>query len=166
MIDADIKAAMASKNEKSLATLLRIIEKFQGEFSLTFARCNDSELRFLLLEILEDLCQDSTLRNNSTIEYQELTLTPTASQLYRTIYDSTQKNPPPVLMVLGVESVIAIDDLVCGANRSRDQFKNLPFPLILWVTDTVLSKFTRLASDFNSWASVPINFVGLSDNDT
>ena len=124
---------------------------FQGKFSLTLVRCNYASLRSAMLE---------KLRDRSTVEYQELALEPATKTLYQTILNAVQEQPPKALIVVGIESVVAIDDLLAGANRARDQFKqDFAFPLILWVTDDVLDKFSRSANDLKSWAPPPIQFT-------
>ncbi|MBD2342379.1 hypothetical protein H6G64_36330 [Calothrix sp. FACHB-156] len=46
-----------------------------------------------------------------------------------------------------------------ATNNVRDEFKkNFAFPIVLWINDDIRQKLIRLASDFNSWGGVPINF--------
>ncbi|MEG4393176.1 nSTAND1 domain-containing NTPase, partial [Microcoleus sp. BROC3] len=151
MVNSNLAEDIAAENERSLSTLVRTIARFQGKFSLTIVRCNYASLRYLMLQ---------KLRARSTVEYQELTLEPATKTLYQTILNAVQEQPPKTLMIVGLESVVAIDDLLAGANRARDQFKqDFAFPLILWVTDSVLSKFSRSANDLKSWAPPPIQFT-------
>ncbi|MBD1887270.1 WD40 domain-containing protein [Microcoleus vaginatus] len=151
MVNSNIAENIAAENERSLSTLVRTLARFQGKFSLTIVRCNYASLRSAMLE---------KLSNRSTVEYQELALEPAIKTLYQTIFNAVQEQPPKALIVIGIESVVAIDDLLAGANRARDQFKqDFAFPLILWVTDSVLSKFSRSANDLKSWAPPPIQFT-------
>ncbi|MEG3959729.1 nSTAND1 domain-containing NTPase [Microcoleus sp. herbarium2] len=151
MVNSNLAEDIAAENERSLSTLVRTIARFQGKFSLTLVRCNYASLRFAMLE---------KMRDRSTVEYQELALEPATKTLYQTILNAVQEQPPKALIVFGIESVVALDDLLAGANRARDQFKqNFAFPLILWVTDSVLSKFRRSASDLKSWVPAPIQFT-------
>ncbi|MEP6489348.1 hypothetical protein NDI43_13745 [Microcoleus vaginatus GB2-A3] len=151
MGNSNLAEDIATENERSLSTLVRTMARFQGKFSLTIVRCNYASLRFAMLQKLRDL---------STVEYQELALEPATKTLYQTILNAVQEQPPKALIVLGIESVVALDDLLAGANRARDQFKqDFAFPLILWVTDSVLSKFSRSANDLKSWAPPPIQFT-------
>ena len=151
MVNSNLAEDIAAENERSLSTLVRTIARFQGTFSLTIVRCNYASLRSAMLQ---------KLRDRSTVEYQELALEPATKTLYQTILNAVQEQPPKALIVFGLESVVAIDDLLAGANRARDQFKqDFAFPLILWVTDAVLSKFSRSANDLKSWAPPPIQFT-------
>jgi len=151
MVNSNLAEDIAAENERSLSTLVRTIACFQGKFSLTIVRCNYASLRSAILQ---------KLRDRSTVEYQELALEPATKTIYQTILNAVQEQPPKALIVLCIESVVALDDLLAGANRARDQFKqDFAFPLILWVTDAVLSKFSRSASDLKSWAPPPIQFT-------
>ena len=151
MVNSNLAEDIAAENERSLSTLVRTIARFQGKFSLTIVRCNYASLRSAMLE---------KLRDSSTVEYQELALEPATKTLYQTILNAVQEQPPKALIIVGIESVVDLDDLLAGANRARDQFKqDFAFPLILWVTDAVLSKFSRSANDLKSWAPPPIQFT-------
>jgi len=151
MVNSNRAEDIAAENERSLSTLVRTIARFQGKFSLTLVCCNYASLRDAMLEKMCDL---------STVEYQELVLGPATKILHQTILNVVQEQPPKALIVVGMESVVALDDLLAGANRARDQFKqDFAFPLILWVTDAVLAKFSRSASDLKSLVPAPIQFT-------
>ncbi|NJK74014.1 MAG: tetratricopeptide repeat protein [Microcoleus sp. SU_5_6] len=151
MVSSNFAENIAAENERSLSTLVRTIARFQGSFSLTLVCCNYASLRDAMLQ---------KLRDRSTVEYQELVLETATKILHQAILNAVQEQPPKALIVVGIESVDAIDNLLAGANRSRDQFKqDFAFPLILWVTDYVLSKFSRSATDLKSWAPPPIQFT-------
>jgi hypothetical protein len=135
-------------NKESITTLLRTIIYFQGSFSLSVVCCNVPPLGLMFLQ---------ELRDRSSLEYQELTLEPTTKSLHQAILNTIQGQQPKALIVTAIESVVAIDYLLAGANQVRDQFsKDFDFPLILWMTDELLIKFKRSAPHLASWASVPI----------
>ncbi len=49
--------------------------------------------------------------------------------------------------------------LLKAANLSRDELpKRFPYPVVLWVNDTVLEKMNRYAPDLKSFAATPIRF--------
>ncbi|WP_293336662.1 hypothetical protein [Microcoleus sp. CAWBG58] len=151
MVNSNRAEDVAAENERSLSTLVRTIARLQGKFSLTLVCCNYASLRYAMLQ---------KLRDRSTVEYQELVLEPATKTLYQTILNAVQEQPPKALIVVGIESVVALDDLLAGANRARDQFKqDFAFPVILWVTDAVLAKFSRSANDLKSWVPTPIQFT-------
>ena len=139
-----------STNQQSLNALKRIITKFNGKFSLAFAHCNDDMLRAAILKQLEQELAKG--------EYCILKLGPATRSLHQTILNYTEERPPKALIVFGLETVADIDGLSALANQTRDLFADLPFPLILWLTDSVSRKFSRIAPDFNSWGT-PIGFT-------
>ncbi|PSB34292.1 hypothetical protein [Stenomitos frigidus] len=61
--------------------------------------------------------------------------------------------PPNALMIFGLESVTALDQVLVATNLVREELsKKFPFPLVLWMNDRVLAKLDRLAPDLKSWA--------------
>jgi hypothetical protein len=93
------------------------------------------------------------------MQIQELILHPSVDTLLTTMLTAVENPPPPALMVFGLESVVAIDQLLSATNLVRDEFrKHFPFPLILCINDELLQKLIRLAPDFKSWAANPIRF--------
>ncbi|MEH2339175.1 nSTAND1 domain-containing NTPase [Nostoc sp.] len=143
-------------NERSLQTLARTLKLTQRRFSLILVRCNYTSFREQILQ---------RLRRECTIEFAELVLPSSTTKLYSSILHQVENQPPAALMILGLESVQALDDLLVAANKARDKFKSdFAFPIILWVTDRILHKLGRLAPDFNSWASPPIQFTIAPDD--
>jgi hypothetical protein len=99
------------------------------------------------------------LQELSSVQIQELIVHPSVNTLFTTILTAIEEPPPPALMVFGLESVVAIDQVLSATNLVRDEFrKQFPFPLVLWINDEILQKLIRLAPDFKSWAANPIRF--------
>ncbi|MFB8792572.1 MAG: hypothetical protein U7123_27935 [Potamolinea sp.] len=145
-------------NERSIKALDRAIALSLGEFSLVLVRCNYKRLRDRTLRQLKKLSQDK-------YQIRELVLPTSAKTLYTTILAHGYDEPPPenelpsALFILGLDSVVALEDLLTSSNQVRDDFrKRLPFPLVLWVNDEVLQKLVKFAPDFASWAATPIKF--------
>lgn len=142
--------AMA-ENERSLNTLMRAIAFSQGQFSLILVNCNYLKLREQILPQVRELVK---------VEICELILPESTTTLYTTIQTQLEDYLPPALMVFGLESINTLESLLTSTNQVRDEFrKRFPFPLILWINDTVLQKLIRFAPDFTSWAATPIKFV-------
>jgi len=144
-------------NQRSLKSLARAIALGQGQFSLIFARCNYAQLRKRMLAKLGSEVEDV----NELGEIKIIELLPETTSLYNRIRASMReiKKQPSALMVVGLESVKAIDELLCATNFVRDELKKqLTCPLVLWVNDQVLQKLRRLAPDFASLAANPIKF--------
>ena len=144
---------VAEINDRSLKTLSRAINLSMGrKFSLILVRCNYSHLRQTILQKLREQCPP--------LEFRELELPHSAQELFDIIKGQVENEQPPALMILGLEQVSHLDNLLTATNQVRDKFrKHFQFPIVLWVTDEVLEKLSRLAPDFFTWASVPISFV-------
>ncbi len=138
-------------NEKALSTLSRAIRFSEGQFSLILARCN-------YLSLQETIWREQKLVSKLTIK--EVFLPACVTTLFTTIYgEVTQGEEISALVVFGLESLQALEQVLEATNQVREEFrKNLPFPLVLWVNDEVLQKLARFAPDFKSWASASIKF--------
>ncbi|MGV0105171.1 hypothetical protein NSTCB13_03883 [Nostoc sp. DSM 114160] len=145
---------LAFDNEHSLQTLVRTITLSQETFSLILLRCNYAALRQRMVERLHQL---------SPVRIHEITLPASVKTLYTNIREQLGDEQPPALMVFGLESVKDIDTVLTSANQVREEFrKNFPFPILLWVNDSVLQKFIRLATDLENWATI-IEFENPTD---
>ena len=138
-------------NERSFSTLGRVLSLAQGYFSFVLINCNSLTLRQQILD---------RLQANSAIKPRELLLPKSATTLYATIITEIQDEQPPALMILGIESVVAIDRLLVSTNLLCSEFsKNFSFPLIFWVTDEILRKMIRTAPDLYNRMPTAIRFV-------
>ncbi|MBN3940885.1 hypothetical protein [Nostoc sp. NMS9] len=145
---------LAFDNEGSLQTLVRAITFSQGQFSLIILRCNYVALRQRMVERLHQV---------SPVEICEITLPASVKTLYTNIREQLGDEQPPALMIFGLESVKDIDTVLTSANQVREEFrKNFLFPILLWVNDSVLQKFIRLATDLENWATI-IEFENPTD---
>lgn len=146
-------AATEVLNDRSFNTLVRAITLAQGQFALILVRCNYLRVRDRVMQQLRDRC---------AMQIREMTLPESAKTLYTTIQlelatdgetqETNGKMAPQVLMVFGLESVIAIDQVLVATNVVREEFrKHFPFPIVLWVNDRVLYKLDRLAPDLKNW---------------
>lgn len=151
------------KNQRALHTLARAISLSSGEFSLILVRCNYTSLQERMVKNLHELFASSEM---APANWLEIELDRQAKTLYSTIIQriNQAENPPMVLMIFGLDSVVAIDQLLKSINQVRDEFrKNFAFPLVLWMTEKLLQKLIRLAPDFKSWAAASIKFEASSD---
>ncbi|HIK27852.1 MAG: hypothetical protein N3E45_11905 [Oscillatoriaceae bacterium SKW80] len=153
-----------SHNQRALKILARAITLSQGQFSLILARCNYAELQERMVQQLREYLQNrkkdsDRFEETAATEIKEIILSELASSLYNSIQENVQAQPPQALMIFGLESVRNQERLLASANQMREEFrKSFPFPLVLWVNDTVMQKLTRLAPDFKSWAATSIKF--------
>lgn len=150
---------VAASNQRSLNTLLRAIQFSQGQFSLILARCNYTSLRDRVVQQLLDAC---------SVPIHSIAIPDTSQTLFSVLQAELRERGQEkaegreeiaALMVFGLESVQAIDQVLISANQVREEFrKQFQFPLVLWLNDRVLLKILRLAPDFKAWAAPPIQF--------
>lgn len=166
--------SVADLNAQSLTTLVRSLQYSRGQFSLILVRCNYASLRSRIMQQL----RDRSLERITTVTLPEnaKTLLTSIRSAFKgngtadgielnQLVNETDQTPdlfltkPEALMVLGLESVQALDQLFNSTNQVREEFrKRFPFPVVLWVNDAVLYKLIQQAPDFKNWASVPIRF--------
>lgn len=138
-------------NERSFSTLTRVLSLAQGYFSFVLVNCNCLTLRQQIVD---------RLQANSAIKPQQLLLPKSATTLYATIITELDGQQPPALMILGIESVVAIDRLLVSTNLLCSEFsKKFSFPLVFWVTDEILRKMIRIAPDLHNRMPTAIRFV-------
>ena len=132
-------------NQISLQDLAWSIEMSQGQFSLNLACCNSVVLREQMMKYLRQECP---------VEFRYICLEPSVKKLYSTIREQLGNEQPAALMVSGLESVEAIDQLLLAANQVREEFrKNFHFPVIFWVNNEIVQQLIRLVPDLESWTT-------------
>lgn len=144
-------AELLLHNQTSLEELQKVLRWEAGEFSLTLAACNYNRLRHLVVDQFVQAGQAVVLR-----------LLPDVTSLVDAIHQQIDSDPPPALMVTGLEllNTAALMAILKGANLSRDEFrKHFPFPIVLWMTERVRQQFIRYAPDFRSFSPSAIAFT-------
>ncbi|NEO98812.1 MAG: hypothetical protein F6K58_09070 [Symploca sp. SIO2E9] len=135
---------VSSQNQNSLNTLIRAISRSGRNFSLILARCNYGGLREQIAQQLQEECP---------VEIKSLVLKYSIGTLYSTIAAELGQEEPTALMVFGLESVIALEQVLRATNQMREEFRKFSFPLVFWVNDQILQKLIRLVPDFEGWAT-------------
>jgi hypothetical protein len=135
-------------------TLARAIAVSCGEFSLLLACCNSLQRQRDAVTLLKEF---------SSTNIKQITLSPTSDTLYSNIVTALDGKNPEALMIRGLESVIAINNLIVSTNLMRDELrKQFDFPLVLWVNDEILRKLVWLAPDLKDWAASTIRFDAIN----
>ncbi|GAA6620296.1 hypothetical protein [Scytonema sp. NUACC26] len=130
--------------------LVRAIQVSQGEFSLLLVCCHSTVKQTHILHLLKEFCPT---------EIKEIALPPAAETFYTTVSDLLGSARPQALIVKGLESVTAINQLIVSTNLMRDELrKRFQYPLVLWVNDEILQKLVWLAPDLKNWAACTIRF--------
>ncbi|MCT7968379.1 GUN4 domain-containing protein [Laspinema sp. D1] len=141
-----VEGDTVNQNQQGLAELIWAMEMSQGQFKLMLVRCNYGTLRDVLVQQLREQC---------SLNIREIFLEPTVQQVYSSLRESLGEEIPDALMVFGLEAATALDVALTSLNQVREEFrKNCLFPVIFWINDQVSVQLTRLAPDFESWASL------------
>ena len=147
---SEIEVSFSEENRRSLSTLARSIILSEGDFSLILVRCNYADLREKMWEKLQRLAPQP-------LDY--LILQDTQTNLYQSIQEFTSNREIYCLHIFGMEVLENLEQMLVSSNQMRDEFNQaFNFPIVLWMTDDVLQKMTRLAADFKSWAASAIKF--------
>ncbi|HEY9689440.1 MAG TPA: AAA family ATPase, partial [Coleofasciculaceae cyanobacterium] len=144
----------AQANERALQTLERAILLSEGQFSLVLVRCSYGRLRQTMLARIAARSSEGQPFDRVA----SLAVPPTTKTLYPLVAASQGDCPPRALMLLGLETLESLETVFALANQMRDRFKQLPFPIVLWLTDESLDKLKRVAPDLKSWAATPVRF--------
>ncbi|TAD79227.1 MAG: hypothetical protein EA001_04795 [Oscillatoriales cyanobacterium] len=147
--------ATVRANQRALQTLERAIVLSEGQFSLVLVRCSYGQLR---RELLAQIAARSN-PGESFAQVNRLMVPANLKTLYPLVAAaSAGDRPPRAVMVLGLEEAESVETVFALANQMRDRFKQLPFPIVLWLTDETLEKLKRVAPDLKSWAAAPVRF--------
>ncbi|OQX22509.1 MAG: hypothetical protein BWK80_30320, partial [Desulfobacteraceae bacterium IS3] len=139
----------------TLSELISTIEDYHGQFFLISACCNYPAFRDRLIE---------SLQKESSLRIRTVALKPDARNLLDTLSVAVEKDTPDAMTVSGFESLIRLEDVLIGANLSRDRFREkFPFPVVLWINDAILQKLSRIATDLANWAGIPLRFEPSDD---
>lgn len=134
----------------TIKRLARAIMVSQGQFSLLLACCNSTARQQQIISLLPEF---------ATVEIKQVVLPPPAETLYTTLTNLLGSTHPEALMVRGLESVDAINQVIISTNLMRGELKKqFEFPIILWVNDEILRKLIWLAPDLKNWAACTIRF--------
>ncbi|MEM9217987.1 MAG: AAA family ATPase [Cyanobacteria bacterium P01_F01_bin.150] len=133
-----------TENRQTLGELCRLLRLSQGEFELILAVCNSSQQRQDLLQHFQQDCP---------IIVQTITLEPSTTTLFTTLQRQVQLPALDALMIFGLDTVQDLAPVLTATNQIREEFRHLPFPIILWLTDDTLKQLIRLAPDFYTWAN-------------
>jgi WD40 repeat protein/tetratricopeptide (TPR) repeat protein len=134
-------------NQNSLKTLNRIFSRFNNDFSLILAHCNYRIVREKVITQLQ--AEHPNLIKNIIVDAHE-------TNLYNILVKAIEpeQNPPTALIISGLESNEQLEILIKIMNQMREEFRRrFHFPLVLWVTDSLLQSLIRLAPDFHSWST-------------
>ncbi|MEM6251646.1 MAG: hypothetical protein AAF821_01880 [Cyanobacteria bacterium P01_D01_bin.156] len=147
MYQADLPEIVAH-NQTALNNLQRALTLGRGQFSLILVRANYQRLTQLLLGTLA-----------AGQDFHQVELSSCTRSLSNQINHSLKGLPQPseAVMVTGFEQVDALEVMFKAANVGRNaMLTKCPYPVVLWMNDSVLQTMTVHAADLKSFAAVPI----------
>ena len=146
-----IDSQNGTTNDTAVAQrLARAIMLSNGEFSLLLACCNSADKQEEILSIVKEF---------SMVDIRKFILSSKAETLYTNVVSMLGSTQPDALVVRGLESVEAINQLIISTNLMRDEFaKKFKFPLVLFVNEEILRKLVWLAPDLKDWAANTFKF--------
>ncbi|MGD1873363.1 MAG: hypothetical protein ACFB02_09965 [Mastigocoleus sp.] len=151
MVAGNSPEDLVAYNQRAFESLRRAIAFSKDKFSLVLVSCNYGVLREQVLQKLQGVFGDGSI--------QRVNLPVNAVSVYAAVHSEVNDEQLKALMILGLESVEAIEELLSTINHIRDEFrKRHPFPMVFWLTDEVERKLVKLAPDFTSWGATPISF--------
>ena len=139
-----------TNNAAVVQRLARAIKFSLGEFSLLLACCNSVDNQEQVL---------SGLKNFSAVDIKQVTLSRKAETLYSNVVSALGSTHAEALVIRGLESVAAINQLIVSTNVMRDELaKQFKCPLVLFVNEEILRKLVWLAPDLKDWAASTFRF--------
>ena len=159
MTEQQFTAIDATQNQRATQRLIRAIELSKGQFALILVRCNYQQLGEQVLQNLRNITKDIYVRELALPPQSKALHTAIISELFLDHPAVASDSLPTAVMVFGLESNLALEDLLTSINQARDIYADtFPFPVVLWLQDEVATLLSRLAPDFKSWAATTIKF--------
>jgi tetratricopeptide (TPR) repeat protein len=157
------------ENQQNYLKLLVALEASSGMLNLLIAVCDDRNLRETLMQRYEaELAPQGFRPYRVRVQWQDPSLRLVLLKLQET--DAyLQQNQPAVVTVLGIDELLAarFDALQSEQDRffgylqwTREALQQFKFPIVLWVSYTVLQKLAERAPDFWSWRGGVFWFEG------
>ena len=151
----DHAAQFHDANATRLEELADVLDLGRGQFSLHLVHCRYDHLQLQLAQQLQQICAD---RYNLTLD--QLTLHPSAQNLFTNLRDALGDRQPEALMVMGLGHVEHLQKVLGAMENVREEFrKHFPFPFVLWLDDRTQVQLAREAPNFVSWASDVTHFT-------
>ncbi len=156
MLTDDVKA----ENQRNYQKLIVSLEASQGILNLLIAVCDDPNLRAKLIQQYEtELKQQDFLTYRVRVRRQDPSLRYALAHLLETEPD-LQQGEAAVITVLGVDELLSVkldspkseqDKFFGYLQWTREALREFTFPIVLWVTESVLIRLAERAPDFWSW---------------
>ncbi|MBT9316245.1 hypothetical protein [Leptothoe spongobia] len=138
---------LTARQNQSLKSLARTLSLSAHRFTLILVRSNQPGS-------LDNVFQQ--LNEHYSVQPRILYLPENSRSLFSAIQSVSLTFQG--LMVIGLDDISDLDEFLITTNQMRNEFRHqFHFPVVLWANDETIGKLVKLAPDFYSWASGPIN---------
>jgi tetratricopeptide (TPR) repeat protein len=156
-------------NEKAYESLISLIENNQNLMSLIIVSCDDLTLR---QEIIGRYEREARLDN---IQAKRIVLGTEPSLKAGLVKLALPEEARVVVTVTGSEWLLRVKTRASDAQSdlqkffgylqwTREGLRKFQYPIILWITSTILMEISRKAPDFWSWRKVVLRFASDADS--
>ena len=151
-------------NENAYESLISLIENNQNQLSLIIVSCDDLTLR---QEIIDRYEREARLDN---IQSQRIVLGTEPSLKAGLVKLALPDESRVVVTVTGSEWLLRVKTRASDAQSdlqkffgylqwTREGLRKFQYPIVLWITSTILLEMSRKAPDFWSWRKAVLRFV-------
>jgi hypothetical protein len=156
-------------NEKAYESLISLIENNQNLMSLIIVSCDDLTLR---QEIIGRYEREARLDN---IQAKRIVLGTEPSLKAGLVKLALPEEVRVVVTVTGSEWLLRVKTRASDAQSdlqkffgylqwTREGLRKFQYPIVLWITSTILMEISRKAPDFWSWRKAVLRFASDADN--
>jgi tetratricopeptide (TPR) repeat protein len=164
-----IPESIASANEDTYESLISLIENNQNQLSLIIVSCDDLTLRQQIIGRYE---REARLEN---IQAQRIVLGTEPSLKAGLVKLELPLEARVVVTVTGSEWLLRVKTRSSDAQSdlqkffgylqwTREGLRQFQYPIVLWITSTILLEMSRKAPDFWSWRKAVLRFTSESNN--
>jgi tetratricopeptide (TPR) repeat protein len=165
---AQLSESITLANENAYENLISLIENNQNQLSLIIVSCDDLTLRQQMIDRYE---QEAKLDN---IQSQRIVLG-TEPSLRAGLAKLELPAARVVVTVTGSEWLLRVKTRSSDAQSdlqkffgylqwTREGLREFQYPVVLWITSTILIAMSRKAPDFWSWRKAVLRFASEADN--
>jgi tetratricopeptide (TPR) repeat protein len=166
---AQFSESITLANENAYENLISLIENNQNQLSLIIVSCDDLRLRQQMIDRYE---QEAKLDN---IQSQRIVLGTEPSLRAGLAKLELPAAARVVVTVTGSEWLLRVKTRSSDAQSdlqkffgylqwTREGLREFQYPVVLWITSTILVAMSRKAPDFWSWRKAVLRFTSEADN--
>ncbi|PSB54906.1 tetratricopeptide repeat protein [Chamaesiphon polymorphus] len=154
---------VTTSNEDTYESLISLIENSQEQLALIIVACDDLALRQRTIERYEREAKQSQIRCERIVLGMEPSLRAGLAKL------GIENQDGVVVTVTGAEWLLRVKTRATDAQSDLDKFfgylqwtreglREFRYPVVLWVTFSILREMSRRAPDFWSWRKAVLRF--------